>query len=99
MSFLRKVKVKEEPEEAEEECLKLRLLMSAKQMVQENYPLPLSTVMRDRYSDYVLTSDEYDDASPESPLFSVDCEMCMTTRRKMELTRICVVDSDLKVWS
>ncbi len=79
------------------DCLKLRLLLNARQMVEEGYPLPLPGPMAKEYEGFVLTSDSYSEASQNSPLFSVDCEMCMTVRRKMELTRICVVDVDLKV--
>ncbi len=84
-------------QQSEEECLKLRLLLSANQMVEENYPMPLPGPAQEKYRDYVLTKDEYEDVTARSPLYSVDCEMCMTTNRKMELTRICVVDADLKV--
>ena len=45
----------------------------------------------------VWQRDDYREVSEESPLMSIDCEMCLTENRKQELTRVCVVDSDLKV--
>lgn len=54
-------------------------------------------MMEEKFSAYVLTSDDYTEAHKDSPVFSVDCEMCVTTAGKPELTRICIVDSDLKV--
>ena len=83
-------------EKSEKECLKLRLLLSATQMVTENYPLPLAGSMQERYTDFKPTSDKYVEVSATSPLFSVDCEMCLTDEGS-ELTRICVVDSTLAV--
>ena len=83
-------------ERSEKECLKLRLLLSATQMVTENYPLPLAGSMQERYANFKPTSDKYVEVSSTSPLFSVDCEMCLTDEGS-ELTRICVVDSTLAV--
>ena len=87
----------EEPQMKAEESLKLRLLLNATQMVEEGYPLPLPGLMQEKYADYVMTSDEYKEVHPNSPLYSIDCEMCLTEAGKMELTRICVVDSELNV--
>jgi len=78
------------------DSLKLQLLLSATQMVTENYPLPLQGVLADRYKDYKLTKPEYNEVGPSSPLYSVDCEMCLTDHGN-ELTRVCVVDSSLRV--
>ena len=78
------------------ECLKLKLLLSATQMVTENYPLPLTGTLLDKFKHYKLTNDSYKEVSPDSPLYSVDCEMCLTDEGN-ELTRICVVDANLAV--
>ena len=92
---------KSTPEEdklvGEDGCLKLRLLLSAQQMIEEGYPLPLPGMMATRYSKFVMTKETYEEANPDSPMFSVDCEMCMTTEGKLELTRICVVNAKLEV--
>ena len=79
--------------------MKLRLLLSAGQMIEESYPIPMKGHMSEKYSDYVMTSNEdgYLPLTKDSPLYSVDCEMCLTSIGRNELTRVCVVDSDLKV--
>jgi len=81
---------------SERDSLKLQLLLSASQMVTENYPIPLQGVLRERYKESKLSRPSYNEVGPNSPLFSVDCEMCITSAGS-ELTRICVVDSSLKV--
>jgi len=87
---------KKTEEEMSKGCLKLKLLLSATQMVTENYPLPLQGSLADRFKHYKLTNNSYKEVSPESPLYSVDCEMCLTDEGS-ELTRICVVDATLAV--
>jgi RNA exonuclease 1 len=77
--------------------LKLRLLLSAWQMVEESYPLRLPGMLEEKYADYVYTKDEYEEVVVGSPMLSVDCEMVMTTGSRMELARICVVDEKLEV--
>ena len=79
--------------------LKLRLLLSLGQMIEESYPIPMKGYMSEKYSDYTMTSSEdgYLPLTKDSPLYSVDCEMCLTSIGKNELTRVCVVDSNLKV--
>ena len=78
--------------------LKLQLLLSVSQMIEESYPIPMKGAMSEKYSDYVMTNnDGYLPLNEESPLFSVDCEMCLTSIGKNELTRVCVIDQSLKV--
>uniref|UniRef100_A0A0C9RIP5 REXON_0 protein n=1 Tax=Fopius arisanus TaxID=64838 RepID=A0A0C9RIP5_9HYME len=74
-----------------------QLLLSPWQLVEENYPLPLRGGLANRYKDYVLTKDEYLEATPNSPMFGLDCEMCRTTTGFLELTRISIVDEQMKV--
>ena len=52
------------------------------------FPLPLGVDVDDPYKEFVYTSDSYEEVSDDSPMFSVDCEMCLTTAGKNELTRI-----------
>jgi len=81
---------------AKSSSLKLSLLLSATQMVTDNYPLPLSGAVGEKYLGYRYSSDQYLEVGEDSPLFSVDCEMCLTSAGH-ELTRLCVVDSSLAV--
>ncbi|KAB0797028.1 hypothetical protein PPYR_11089 [Photinus pyralis] len=67
------------------------LLLSGWQMVEENYPLPIKGLMNGKYVGYVLTKDSYKDVTPFSPMFGIDCEMCLTTI-DLELTRVSIVD-------
>ena len=48
---------------------KLKLLLSATQMVTENYPLPLSGTLADKYKHYKMTKDSYDEVTLNSPLY------------------------------
>ncbi|KAF5303999.1 hypothetical protein FQA39_LY01784 [Lamprigera yunnana] len=68
-----------------------QLLLTGLQMIEENYPLPLKALMENKYKGYVLTKDCYKDVTPLSPMFGIDCEMCLTAVN-LELTRISLVD-------
>jgi len=80
----------------ERDSVKLKLLLSPSQMVIENYPIPLQGELRERFKEFKLTKASYKEVGPDSPLFCVDCEMCITEAGS-ELTSICVVDSSLQV--
>ncbi|XP_013782748.1 uncharacterized exonuclease C637.09-like [Limulus polyphemus] len=91
-------KTNEEPEKNKtsgECCSRIELLLSPIQLIMENFPLPM--VDKDEPSDYCFTKKEYLEVSPHSPLFALDCEMCMTTEKKLELTRVSIVNEHLKV--
>lgn len=68
------------------------LLLSAWQLVEENYPLPLKGSLCYKYSSYVLTKDTYLEVNVNSPMFGVDCEMCKTVIGELELTRVSIVN-------
>lgn len=68
-----------------------QLLLSGWQQVDENYPLPIKG-LEEKYKQYVCTKDKYDFVTPFSPMFAVDCEMCLTEIYENELTRISVVN-------
>lgn len=74
-----------------------QLLLSPWQLVEENYPLPLRGGLANRYKDYVLTKDSYLEATSNSPMFGLDCEMCKTTTGLLELTRISIVDEKMNI--
>jgi len=66
------------------------LLLSPLQQIIEKYPMPTDEeirVLRSRYS-------KVDD---RSPIFAIDCEMCITSRNRSELTRISIVDEENRV--
>lgn len=75
---------------------KLKLMLSVDQMVNESYPLLIEGPMSKKYVNFVQSKDEYEPVTDQSPMFAVDCEMCLTSIGKLELTKVCVVDSELK---
>uniref|UniRef100_A0A8D8S1S6 RNA exonuclease NEF-sp n=1 Tax=Cacopsylla melanoneura TaxID=428564 RepID=A0A8D8S1S6_9HEMI len=68
------------------------LLLSALQMIEEDYPIPLRGELSARFSKYINTKDVYSEVTPHSPLFGLDCEMCKTGNDRTELTRVTLVD-------
>lgn len=74
-----------------------QLLLSPWQLVEENYPLPLRGGLAMKYRDYISTKETYLEATPKSPMFGLDCEMCRTTLGILELTRISIVNENLDV--
>lgn len=71
-----------------------QLLLSALQMVDEGYPLPLRGELANRYKDFVMTKDNYKEVTAKSPMFGVDCEMCRTSAGMNELTRISIINEN-----
>ncbi|KAI4470199.1 rna exonuclease rexo1 / reco3 family member-related [Holotrichia oblita] len=74
------------------------LMLSGWQMVEENFPLPIKGLMERKYYGYTLTKDTYKDVTASSPMFGLDCEMCMTSSGDSELTRVSVVDENHKTF-
>lgn len=71
---------------------KLNLLMTPIEMIEHQYPLPSG-----RLPGFLYSKDSYSTVSESSPVFAVDCEMCMTDEEGHELTRISVVDEAMNV--
>ncbi|KAK3797202.1 hypothetical protein RRG08_030429 [Elysia crispata] len=72
------------------------LLLSTYQMMQEGYPLPIKTKGH-IYRKFVFSKNKYDEVTEKSPLFALDCEMCFTSIRRNELTRVSIVTEDGQV--
>ncbi|KAK6645582.1 hypothetical protein RUM43_001859 [Polyplax serrata] len=73
------------------------LLLSAWQMLEENYPVPMKEPLKEKYKNYVQTKSKYTEVTPCSPMFALDCEMCRTATGQLELTRISVVNENLEI--
>ncbi|KAH8266046.1 hypothetical protein KR038_001381 [Drosophila bunnanda] len=73
-----------------------KLLLSALQMVDEGYPIPLSGELHSRFRNFKFTKKSYEPVTNRSPMFGVDCEMCRTVAGLNELTRISIVDEQYK---
>ncbi|CAG9088187.1 unnamed protein product [Plutella xylostella] len=77
--------------ELKDQFPRTQLIMSAWQLAEESYPLPLKGKLKKAYADYVMTKDMYQPATANSPMFGLDCEMCMTNAGS-ELTRVSIVN-------
>lgn len=75
-----------------EAVARTQLLLSALQMVDEGYPIPLNGELANRYKNFVMTRDAYAPVTDASPMFGLDCEMCRTTAGINEMTRISIVN-------
>ncbi|XP_017844110.1 small RNA degrading nuclease 5 [Drosophila busckii] len=73
-----------------------KLLLSALQMVDEGYPIPLQGELHARFQTYMFTKKSYTPVTNRSPMFGVDCEMCRTVSGENELTRISIVDEEYR---
>lgn len=92
------VTVEQEEAQSDENAVEIiprtQLLLSALQMVDEGYPLPLRGELANRYKDFVLTKDSYTEVTARSPMFALDCEMCRTAVGVNELTRISIINEN-----
>ncbi|XP_074597270.1 RNA exonuclease 5 [Brevipalpus obovatus] len=70
---------------------KMDLLLSAEQMLEEGFlfPAPLTDIKK-------TIRKRYDPVTDDSPMFAVDCEMCLGNNDQHELTRVSIVDEDCK---
>ncbi|XP_050664370.1 RNA exonuclease 5 [Leptidea sinapis] len=73
-----------------------KLILSSYQLIEENFPVPLKGKFKKMYADYVLSKNKYEAVTPKSPMFGLDCEMCIT-KAGSELTRVSVVNENYEV--
>ncbi|VDM62670.1 unnamed protein product [Angiostrongylus costaricensis] len=66
--------------------LKTELLITTPEMVENGYPFPDDSI--------IATKDKYATVTRDSPVFALDCEMCVTSAGHHELTRISIVRED-----
>ncbi|KAL0822535.1 hypothetical protein ABMA28_004582 [Loxostege sticticalis] len=76
---------------SEDKFPRTQLILSAWQLIEENYPVPLKGKLKNAYYDYVMTKDEYMPVTSNSPMYGLDCEMCLTNAGS-ELTRVSIVN-------
>ncbi|KAL7732632.1 hypothetical protein ACLKA6_013562 [Drosophila palustris] len=81
---------------ADDKFPRTKLLLSALQMVDEGYPIPLQGELQERFKSYKLTKATYAPVTDCSPMYGVDCEMCRTVTGANELTRISIVDEEYR---
>lgn len=72
------------------------LLLSAWQMIEEGYPIPLNAALKEKFKDFVATKPIYKEVNNFSPMYAVDCEMCTTSIGKSECTRVSIVNEKLE---
>lgn len=72
------------------------LMLNTVQMMAEGYPVPVTT-SNEKYGDFVFSKDRYSPVKPTSPLFALDCEMCLTCIRQNEVTRVSIVNEQNEI--
>lgn len=71
------------------------LLLSTSQLMQEKFPLPVQ-YSNVRTMNFKFTKEDYAPVDDKSPMFALDCEMCLTVTRQLELTRVSIVNEKLE---
>jgi len=69
-----------------------KLLLTPIEFIEFGFPITLRGAPGFQDPDYVFTKKKYDPVTSNSPMFGVDCEMCMTSIRQLELTMISIVN-------
>ncbi|XP_045581652.1 uncharacterized protein Rexo5 isoform X1 [Procambarus clarkii] len=73
------------------------LLLSVEDMIEHGFPSPVPDCPGYGDPEFKFTRKVYSEVTATSPMFGVDCEMCLTTARKLELTSISVVNEDMEL--
>ncbi|XP_064115899.1 RNA exonuclease 5-like isoform X1 [Macrobrachium nipponense] len=72
-----------------------QLLLTHSDLYLFKYPVPvLSSYLE---NGFVYSKDKYKKVKPSSPMYGIDCEMCLSEENKLELGSISVVNEDLKL--
>ncbi|CAL4065113.1 unnamed protein product, partial [Meganyctiphanes norvegica] len=69
-----------------------KLLLTPIEFIEFGYPITLKGAPGYQDPEYVFTKKKYDPVTSSSPMFGVDCEMCMTSIRQLELTMVSIVN-------
>ena len=79
---------------------RMDLVLSPAQLLVEGFKFPFSSsssCLSSSYETITPSLDSYTHLSDASPLYGLDCEMCLTKRDILEVTRFSLVDEDLNV--
>lgn len=74
-----------------------RLLLGAEDMCDHGFPAPVPGCLGYNDPEYSFSHEEYTEVTVNSPMFGVDCEMCLTSIKQLELTSISVVNEQGKL--
>ncbi|XP_042860867.1 uncharacterized protein LOC122246386 [Penaeus japonicus] len=74
-----------------------QLLLGAEDMCEHGFPAPVPGCLGYNDPEYSFSHEEYAELKVTSPMFGVDCEMCLTSTKQLELTSISVIDEKGKV--
>ncbi|KAK6757319.1 hypothetical protein RB195_015255 [Necator americanus] len=66
--------------------MRTEMLLTTAEMVDNNYPFPDGV--------HIATKERYAPVTKDSPIFALDCEMCVTSVSEHELTRISLIRED-----
>lgn len=73
------------------------LLLGAEDMCDHGFPAPVPGCLGYKDPEYSFSHEEYKEVAVNSPMFGVDCEMCLTSIKQLELTSISVVNEQGKL--
>ncbi|KAL7076587.1 hypothetical protein ACQ4LE_004459 [Meloidogyne hapla] len=92
--LLQKIKTQGDPLRNNLSQRKAQMLMSLEQMVNSKFPFPTEYFADQACTEPKIRSTRkiYQQVSENSPIFTLDCEMCQTSIQQLELTRISVVN-------
>lgn len=72
------------------------IMLSVHQMTLEDYPLPFDNSTLHNYTEYVFSKDAYEPVTNQSPLYSIDCEMCYNVDGEMETVWLAMVNENME---